>query len=441
MSPNYWSSRGFVARALALVCLLGNAQCRTDAPKENFAKPRAGSGAKPSSTQDSSTKMDASVADAGAPDSGGELIGASCGDAPVTNGDFTRELLRSASAECAVWQYCVFQAAAQALDSAVSAYASDRGEQQLKAARSAWLQAMSLWSRAELFQFGPAASSAQSAGKDTYQGKGLRDRIYAWPSAARCRVEEEIVDGTSNVDNVLISGRGLFALEYVLFYEGSDTACAASGQVASEWNGLGADALAERKANYAAAVAADVRKQADALMDVWSPDGGDFKQVFVSASGYPNEQEAMNVLGWALVYIEKEVKDWKLGIPAGVTQTSPVSGPEAPFAHVATQNIQQNLRGFRALFQGCGSDGAGIGFDDWLISAGHEDLAKEMIEAYEAAQSTLDKLSPLHENKAADIEAAYSSLRTLTTLMKSDLFGAGSPLNLKLPASVEGDTD
>lgn len=424
-------------RLFALSWLLCCAQCSTEAPKENFAKPRAGSGSKPSPTPDASTKP----VDASTPVDSGEPIGASCGEAPVASGDFSRELLRSASAECALWQYCVFQAAAEALDSAVSAYANERGEPQLKAARSAWLQAMSVWQRAELFQFGPAASSAQSAGKDIYQGKGLRDRIYAWPSAARCRVEEEIVDATTNIDSVLISGRGLFALEYVLFYEGNDTACAANGQKASEWNALSADALSERKANYAAAVAADVRKQAGALLEAWKPDGGNFKQVFVSASGYPNEQEAMNVLGWALVYVEKEVKDWKLGIPAGFTETSPVSGPEAPYAQVATQNIQQNLRGFRALVQGCGSDGAGIGFDDWLISAGHEDLAKELIAAYDAAQSTIDKLSPLHENNSADIEAAYQALRTLTTLMKSDLFGAGSPLNLKLPASVEGDTD
>src|SRR5262245_63017978 len=118
MARKYWSSRGLVARALALVCLLGNAQCRTEAPKETFAKPRAGSGSKPPSTSDSSTKSDASVSDASTPDTGGEVIGASCGDAPTTNGDFTRELLRSASAECAIWQYCVFQAAAQALESA-----------------------------------------------------------------------------------------------------------------------------------------------------------------------------------------------------------------------------------------------------------------------------------------------------------------------------------
>jgi hypothetical protein len=32
-------------------------------------------------------------------------------------------------------------------------------------------------------------------------------------------------------------------------------------------------------------------------------------------------------------------------------------------------------------------------------------------------------------------------LRELTSLLKGDVFGAGSPLNLKTPASVEGDTD
>jgi hypothetical protein len=228
----------------------------------------------------------------------------------------------------------------------------------------------------------------------------------------------------------------------VLFYDGADTECAASSQTAQAWGALSTDEIAARKAAYAVVVARDVRVQAETLVHAWSPSGGNFKQTFVSAGGkYPSEQEALNVLGWALVYVEKEVKDWKLGIPAGVTMDAPVSGPEAPFARAGSENIRANLRGFRQLFQGCGDGGEGIGFDDWLSEAGHADLASDMLSAWEASQAEADALPPLHEATPAELNSMYETLRRLTTLLKSDLFGAGSPLNLKLPASVEGDTD
>lgn len=437
--------------ALIFVCL--TLACSTDNPREYYARALAGDHAGVADAgplRDAAVPHDASASadedasspppppDAGASD---DAVREACGEPPRAEGDFSRERLRSASADCALWHYCAFQTAADDLVSAADAYANDRSPAQLTAARVAFRTAMRLWSYAELFQFGPAASSSQSAGKDNYQGKGFRDRIYAWPATARCRVEEEILGQTSDIASVLISGRGLFAIEYVLFYEGTDTACAAAGQVAQQWARLDPEQLSERKARYAAAVAKDVRSSVVALRDAWAPSGGNFMPSFVSASVYPSEQEAMNVLGWALIYVEREVKDWKVGIPAGYTMTAPVTGPETPFAQTTTDNIRANLHGFQRLFQGCAADGGGIGFDDWLREAGHGDLADEIIAAYGEAQATLDASPQLHEASPEQLETDYQALRKLTNLLKSDLFGAGSPINLKLPASVEGDTD
>jgi predicted lipoprotein len=366
-----------------------------------------------------------------------------CDAPPTPTGSFTRQVLRAAAADCALHELCEFENAARWLEHYVDAHAEAPTAARLELARQAWRDAMQRWSRLELFQFGPAASNAATAGKDIYQGQSYRDRIYAWPSTARCRVEEQVAGRAyeDGFDRVLISSRGLFALEYLLFYDGDDTACLASSTTAQTWSELSDDALASRKRAYARAVATDVRSLASALHQAWSPSGGNFRAVFVSASGYPDEQEAMNVLGWALAYVDKELKDWKLGVPLGHELSSPVSTAEAPYAHVGTSNLRANLRGFRALFQGCGADGAGVGFDDWLVEAGHGALAADLIDAWQDAQSELDALGPLHQAPDADLERAYQTLRTLTTLMKAELFGAGSPLNLELPATLEGDTD
>lgn len=434
-------ARSLATLSLASVLFVAAIGCGTKSPREHFGR----SGPKSPTARDDAGPS-AQPNDAGAISDAGSVapmvdVRAACGAPPSVTGDFSRERLRDASAQCAMYRYCAFQANAKALETAVSSYADHRDDASLRAARAAWREAMAEWSQAELFQFGPAASAAESAGKDVYQGKGLRDRIYAWPSTAQCRVEEQVLARPRTLDGVLISGRGLFALEFTLFGTSATSACAASTEIAKSWVALSEDARTERSAEYARTLAADIRTQAEALVGVWSPEGGNFKDKFVRATAYPDEQTALNVLAWALVYIEKEVKDWKLGIPAGFTLTSPVSGPESPYARTGTENIRANLRGFRALFQGCGESNEGVGFDDWLRAADHGELADALLEALAGAEAEIDALGPLDRASKARVEKAYQTLRKLTDLLKSDLFGAGSPLNLKLPASVEGDTD
>jgi uncharacterized protein len=118
-----------------------------------------------------------------------------------------------------------------------------------------------------------------------------------------------------------------------------------------------------------------------------------------------------------------------------------VSGPEAPFSGLSTQNLRENLHGFRSLFEGCGDNGEGIGFDDWLVEAGHEDLADRLVDALAAAQAAVDAAPPLEQATPAQIEALYRAVKALTDPLKSELFGPGSPLNLKLPEGVASDTD
>jgi predicted lipoprotein len=447
---------------LGLLCCVLSAQCSTPRPREPFASATvrdvsspqasdagdAGASATLFDASDAAREpaadasaADAASADAGAADATEAAVLAACGEPPVSTAGFSRQRLLEAGGRCATYHYCAFRTTAQALERATDAYARERSEPQLKAAQAAFRVAMARWSRAELFQFGPAASSSMSAGRDIYQGKGGRDRIYSWPTVSRCRVEEQLAEAMPDPSSALISARGLFALEYSLFFAGQGSECAASSRTAMVFGQLSADALSERKARYAAALSADLGAQAQVLIDAWSPSGDNFLERFKVAEGYPSEQEALNVLGWALIYVEREMKDWKLGIPAGFTMTAPVSMAESPYAGFGTEALRENLRGFRALFQGCGAQGEGIGFDDWLQDAGHGELSDAILEEYEKSQRALDMLAPLPMASKAQLEAAYTTLRGLTSLLKGDLFGAGSPLGLKLPASVEGDTD
>jgi predicted lipoprotein len=370
-------------------------------------------------------------------------VEAQCGPAPVSSAEFTKQRLRGAAADCAMHHFCLFEGHAENLREAVVSHVQEESERSLEHARDMWKQAMGSWSRLELFQFGPMANPAVGAGKDTFQGQGIRERIYAWPSVARCRVDEQVLGRgfvDQGMDGVLISGRGLFALESLLFYEGTGTACTSPSMV-DAWDALPVATLEAYRQDYAVAVGDDVVDLIQHLSRLWSPEGDDFRESFVTFDGYPSEQEAMNVLGWALVYVEKEVKDYKLGIPAGYTLTAPVSQPEALYAGIAHHNIENNLLGFRSLFQGCGDAGVGLGFDDWLVAAGHSGLADDIIAAWQTAHASVKQLPPLEQADPSEVDAAFLAVKALTDLLKNELLGAGSPLNLDLPATVEGDTD
>jgi predicted lipoprotein len=457
--------------ALALAC------GRTDEPHEHYSNATvtagAGGGVTPPATAGSNNGSGASPASSQAgsnskPSNGGSAAGDAdslagagpeagaggdgpvitppeddCGDPPVSTEAFTRRALREQAADCAIWQYCRFASSANVLSSELDGYASAPSPATLDSARVAYQRAMELWSEVELFQFGPLASNQLTAGRDVAQGQGIRELIYSWPLVARQRVEEQVVNRNyeSGWQSVFVTARGLFALDYLLFYAGSDTQCAPSSVCGKNWKALDADELTSRKQAYAAAVGDDIVASVKRLEDAWSPDAGNFRPVLVDATGYMDEPEAMKIISWSLLYVEREVKDWKLGIPSGHTVNAPVSSAETPYSGLGTPAIVANLRGFQRLFQGCGEGGAGLGFDDWLIEAGHPELASDIAQALSNALAAAEAFPPFQNATPAELEALYQTVKALTNLLKNDLFGSGSPIGLGLPPGIQGDTD
>lgn len=462
LSP-FWRRFPRSAGGAAACAVLAFAACRTNIPEEVFyegvvnagGRASAGSGGRLSTggsvgggaggslSTAGHAGQEAQSGAAGGSDEQPEP-GRDCGPAPILEGAFTRQALRNAAAECASWHFCEFENVALKLEGRLQNYAQTPGEDTLTRTQDTWKEAMSVWSRVELFQFGPLSSRTESAGKDVHQGQGVRELIYAWPVVARCRVEDQIISrgfADRGMDSVLISGRGLYALEYLLFYGGEDSACAAATPTAKTWSTLEPAEISVRKLEYASALSRDLVQRIQALSWEYDLEGGGFKAKFVDATGYPSEQEALNVLTWALMYVDREMKDWKLGVPAGYTLTHPVAQHEAPFSNLGTEILRGNLQGFRSLFQGCGPNGEGIGFDDWLNEAGHAELASDIVRAGQAAQAAADAFPPYAEASQADLQALYASVKVLTDLLKGELFGSGSPLNLEFPDGVPSDTD
>jgi predicted lipoprotein len=371
------------------------------------------------------------------------------GTPPTGQAETTRVALLGAVSACVQSGALEFQTAAGELKTAAAALAASPGAGTRQAAREAFHKAMDAWQVLEVMQIGPAAPRSLPGGAE------LRDNIYSWPLVSRCAVEEQIVSRgyeSANFPNSLVSRRGLYAVEYLLFYEGADTECSSSSVIVADgtWAALPAEEREARKRAYASVAAAEVLARANQLVEAWAAGKGDFSRTFETAGSgstvYPTSQAALNSVSDALFYVEEVVKDKKIARPLGLRECTGDTCPElleSPFARRAKANIAANLVGYRRLAQGCGAGFEGVGFDDLLGAVGTEPLAVKLSERVAAAQASLqaveeaDLAQALTQDKAS-VRAVYDGLKGVTDVMKTEL---ATVLDLELPQAVEGDND
>jgi predicted lipoprotein len=357
--------------------------------------------------------------------------------------------LLGAVGECVQTSALEFRTAAGELESATAALVARPEAATREAAREAFRRAMDAWQVLEVMQFGPAATRNLPGGAE------LRDNIYSWPLVSRCAVEEQLVSKgyeSASFPTTLVTRRGLYALEYLLFYEGSDTSCAPSSPIVAggTWAALSTEEREARKRAYAAVAAADVRGRAAQLVEAWEAGKGDFARTLATAGPgntvYPTSQAALNSVSDALFYVELMVKDTKLARPLGLRECAAETCPEyveSRFSGRSKANVRANLVGFRRLAEGCGTGFEGKGFDDLLEAAGSEPLAAKLRERRVAAQAALDAVEEadlelaLAQDKAS-VRALYDALKGVTDVLKTEV---ATVLDLELPQTVEGDND
>ena len=365
-------------------------------------------------------------------------------------GAFDKAALLRAVGECVTVETRNIDGAASALDGAVKQARADRSQASLDAARVQFHAVMKAWQRAEVYQFGPAASSTSPGGKN------MRDAIYAWPLVGRCLVEQTLVSKAYEtpgwVTSALVSTKSLAALEVLLFVTDATNACPAENTInaTGAWAALSPEELASRRLAYAQVVSAEVASRAKALADAWDPASGGFANELASAGrsgAYRTESMAFNAITDAMFYLDLQVKNDKVGKPAGLVPgcTAPpcLSSVESPYAKSSKDNLRSNLEGFERLFVGCGPNRSGLGLDDLLVAVGAESVAAKGIASIGDVRAALDALTePTFEEdlqkNTAGVQRLFDALRGNAVLMKTEVV---TILDLELPKTVEGDND
>lgn len=371
---------------------------------------------------------------------GALLLTATC-----SNESFDRGSLLQSMARCTMQVNDDFQVASTALARATEAYAGAVTDANRATARAAWEGAIDAWQRAEMHRYGPAG------GFTVVGGQALRDQIYAWPDVNRCLIEQRLVsrgyegDGFAQLPT---SARGLAAIEYLLFYTGSDNACAPTEEINAmgTWAALGADELGRRRAAYARAAAADVLARANALRAAWAPSG--FEAQFVRAGAgsalFPTQQEAFNAVAISVLHLDTGTKDLRLARPLGLANCTTGTCPEAlesPWSRRGLAHIRENMAGARMLLEGCAA-GNQQGFDDRLEAAGAGALATRMralLAGVDAAAQGIagGDLNAALASDPASVRRLHDAVKALTDFLKGEFATA-----LQISTSrVGGDND
>ena len=402
---------------LALVCLAG---CGGGSGKPG----QGGSGGNP-----------------GSGGSGNAAGGSGGGDSDAASA-FSRSDLLAAFGTCAAERVHEFRGRAVALDAAVTAYVATPDDTTRASARQAYRDAMDSWQIVDIMQFGPTGPA------NIVGGKAFRSHIYNWPTVNRCGVEEAIVARSYEAADFEVlqpAVRGLYAAEYLLFYEGTDTECGASSPAKAAWPTLTAEDREARKRAYLAIDVANMLARANALDQAWDPAQMDFVQTMRSAGPsntvYKTPQAAIETVGLALFYIDQTIKDRKLTEPIDAACTTAIC-LESRYAGRSKANIRANLDGLRRIMEGCGADYAGLGFDDLLADVGASALADTLRAQAIAAQAALDAIEEADLDQAlatdkASVVALRDAIGAITTTIKTQFF---QTLNFE-PSIIPTDND
>ena len=330
------------------------------------------------------------------------------------------------------------------LKEAIENWGEDSTSSELReVAQGAWIEAMHAWQALEPMQVGPAASSLKAVG-----GENIRDEIYSWPTTNPCRIDQATArfefESSTFFDDALPNAMGMDGLETVLFSPPNENNCSSAMGINREgtWRALGADGVAQARADFGRALISEVEADLQRIRAAWEDGfGTDLATAGQGSDSFDSSVKGVNAIFDALFYVETFVKDRKLGWPLGLRECGAencIDEVESLASGRSHDWLAANLEGFRALYTG----GEGIGMYDLLVSVDEESLAESVIQKLDAAEEAVGTLTVgLDETVVSDLDAlekVHSAVDELTDLMKVDIV---TVLSLEIPAEAAGDND
>lgn len=292
-----------------------------------------------------------------------------------------------------------FRQQASLLSSGVSGYLQDPSDLNWDLTRSVWTNAITAWQGVQTYNFGPG---------ETSQG-AFFEKVGTWPVDV-AQLEAYVAANDTSLANFNRDTRGLLAVEYLLF--GDDARSKLSND-------------ANRQA-YLRAIARNVAEEAAALNDAWL---NGYANTFISDDGISAGTPTSLLYNNFMLGYER-MKNFKLGVPAGLRAGQTQSAPELVEAYYSGQSLALMREQFEQtvdLWEGSG-DTDGLGFKDYLLAVeGGEQLVADtetQIQAVYAAFDAMPSGQSLAQSIEQDIAAVtdlHTELQRMTRFFKSEM--------------------
>ncbi len=340
----------------------------------------------------------------------------------------------------------------------------------LESAQAGWSQALSTWQRISAAKVEPI----------TDNGNRLGGRIYSWPDAvSTCTLDTQVVRSQVSgydIETAPRQGRGLDALEYLLFNSNLNSTCSTLISETLTWNALTDVEKRAQRCDYATQITEDLNNNATALTQAWDVYKTNLTQP--GTDRFETASQALNQITDALFFLDTETKDRKLASVLGFANGRGTCGNttcpelrESPWSDNALQNVRDNLLGFRQVFIASLTAQAAnasdqVGFDYQLAVRNFPDLATTLLTRTDEAiaiidtyvtntgQSLTTALNTIESNNLSsacvnassnrtvsagtEVCALHGTLKSITDLLKTDFL---TLMTLSLPERVEGDND
>lgn len=332
------------------------------------------------------------------------LFLAACQPSPTAE----EKLLRNSS-QWIVDNHQRFATASTHFEQASHAFCASPSAENLEAARSRWVTAMSAWQSVKLTNFGPLSVGNQSW------------KIQFWPDKKNLirRKSLELMNSDDAITVDRLGGasvvvQGLSAAEYLLFDP-------QEGQL----NHFTEGDLAYRRCELLQAIAGHTHQVSKNLHQQWISYAETLANPSEENPEYKTPQASISVLVDSLAAALEVAKQQQLAMPLGYRQKSKRGRPyfgEAWRSQHSRELLIANLESVKALF----SLADQYGLEDYLRDTQHADLAKTLSDLMSAAiketeQSAAFFTAVTDKEQRLQLDHLYQTLGELLSTVKNDL--------------------
>jgi predicted lipoprotein len=319
--------------------------------------------------------------------------------------ELKRELLAALPDAVIIPAYQRFAAAVDELEQGM-ARGCTAGISDLPALQQHWRNAMSAWQKTAAYAYGPVARYDLPA-VINYQPI-RKNRIHHWLEPGRVVTMEEI-------KNYSVQGKGLGALEYLLFEPAIEK-----------------ERTTTQYCAYLAALAGDLKTNARKILQLWQSD----QNVQTSAVGPEAGQQILDEMLNTLFQTAETIKDEKLAVPLGKKQSGSIQADklESWRSDQSLHNIRANVVSIQALFYGAiempPEPAITIrGLRGYLQKTGQPEAAAAMEQTLQKLIEELDRtgsstLQTALREQPASIETIYRDVAALCHTLETDVLPA-----------------